>query len=527
LSSNLSFPPRASKISDADARNLCNWGVLDPAPRSSVRRRRIGFAFKVPKADAATSRLVVDDPDNLYCVNPPHFHILSPRQNVSLVMARPYGVSYDAVNWFFQIPLPLATRWRHCIRVGSRVYWFRVLSMGWRWAPWIAHVLTSALSSCPVTKGGGTSSVIIDNTLITAPSISELKRLSSRFEERAAMAGVTLGETPIWNSTSGRSFTHSGIRFSSQGSPSSVEWALKEGWAHRFHHLTLSLLAIRRPIPLEIWEKAIGMVVWFVRVLDAPLLILRPLLGWLADVMRRARVATAGRSLSQPRVLPWTEAASVLQRVSSLAAIDPWVRRRPIPSEKVVLWTDASMTGWGAVTWLAHHQRSWQGKWASRPESMPLAEALASWFAIRRVLTVSSSPILIVLVTDCMPWYHALRRMYSPAPLLSRVLSDIFSALLKHGSSLVARWVDTAGQLADAPSRGEQVPEFGKQSINEAPQPGPDEIPLPTTELCPSSSHPEASSLLLSAPAPQHPPTARSRSFLPCLSTHLIATISA
>ena len=72
-----SHPPRSSKISMADARNLCEWGVLAPAPRHTVRQRRIGFAFKVPKADAKTSRLVVDDPDNPYCKNPPHFHILS------------------------------------------------------------------------------------------------------------------------------------------------------------------------------------------------------------------------------------------------------------------------------------------------------------------------------------------------------------------------------------------------------------------------------------------------------------------
>ena len=143
--------PRASKLTPMDANNLCKWGVLAPAPRSSARRRRVGFAFKVPKADAITSRLVVDDPDNPFCEKPPRFLILTPRQNVSLVVFRPFGVSYDATNWFYQIPLPYDARWRHCVRVGAKIYWFRVLSMGWRWAPWIAHVLTAALSGASVT----------------------------------------------------------------------------------------------------------------------------------------------------------------------------------------------------------------------------------------------------------------------------------------------------------------------------------------------------------------------------------------
>jgi hypothetical protein len=334
--------------------------------------------------------------------------------------------------------------------------------------------------------------------MVTSSSLSGLRRAVASFIARAAAANVRIGAAPdLTLPGSGTSFVHGGIRFDSS-TPSRVRWSLKEQWSLRFASAIDNLILASRPQPLSRWEKVVGMAVWFIRVLDAPLVVLRPLIEWMAAIMRRIPTL---HSHHDPLVSPWRPARKCLASLALVAHRDPWVQRRAIPRRCVVVWTDASDWGWGAVIsrypshggppFPSSSIRVYRGRWHAKPKSMPLAEALATWFALRRWSLSSSGssptyPSAFIVVTDCEPWFHAVRRMYSHSPTLSLVLRDIFRLLQATGSTLVIRWVKSADQIADAPSRG--LPYCpSPNDIFAFPPPSRDEIPLPTSTWCDSS----------------------------------------
>ena len=441
---------RPCALSEEDDAMLLRTGVAVPCPRS-VRRRVVSRAYKVLKSDGCTSRLI------LPCValnratsQPASFRIAAPREVARWLRRAGAAASADGTNWFYQFALPDEVRRLFAYRMGPSPRLMAVLVMGHTQSPRIAHSLMCALAGAtPLAVASDLAvhpaMVIIDNVLVAGLSRRMMDRRLRAFREACAdsSAVVTLDGDP-----SVRAVTHGGVRYALRP----LRWHLKPGWAERF--AAMAAPALSTVSTWGWWRSAIGSAVWACRVLEVPLAVLVP-------VWRRLRPHARADDPGSPVTLDdgarraWS---SFVQRVRT----DPWVRitrRRPF---RVWLWADASNTGAG---WVWYHPVSgWsQGRiaWtaaeaAGAAKRMPWAEARATRAAARALIR-SSLPLLracVIIVTDCLPWFHALRSGSPRSSWLAeeylRLADDLSAGRVQYRPA----WCDTRCMLADGPSRG-------------------------------------------------------------------------
>ena len=448
-------PPRSSDLSSADWRLLRASGVLRPLSRCE-RSRWVARAFKVLKSDPAWARFILAVvPLNEVTLPAPRFCIASPRQAARFLAPCTHVFSADGCNWFFQIPLlPAATPLFACRGPDGGVAGSSVEVMGWRRAPFDAHVLTCALSGASpfsISRGPRQRSlVIIDNTMVgVRTGMAGLYSAFRDFTTRARRVNAALKHDDAAWRDGARSCVHGGVAYRLDP----LRWRLKPGWAARFR---VDALGVSRlgDAPWGAWQIVLGAAVWACRVLEVPLFHLRPL--W--DELRSAAIADdphARVALSPRAVAPWVALADFVGRDPEIA----WVGRRRRFSW---LYTDASRAGWGAALWDGSRWHCAGGRWSAWEReraalNMPWAEGRAALLGLRwhstafRSLWVSSLTFLIV---DCDPLFWSLVSLSPESHSLSRAVRRITSLTTRAGGQILPAWTPTRSNAADPPSRG-------------------------------------------------------------------------
>ena len=443
-------PSRPCSLSPEDDAMLLTSGVAVPCPRGT-RGRVTAAAYKVLKSDGVSARLILPCVAlNRATVRPATFRIAAPREVARWLRSAGVAASSDGVNWFYQFALPPSVRRFFAYRLGPSPRLMAVLTMGHTQSPRVAHTLMCALAGASPTSvatdiGRHPAMVIIDNVLLAARGKRALRRRLAAFDGACAAANALIqADTPP--STDG--VVHGGVEY--RLSP--LRWRLKRGWAARF--AANAAAGTVGPCTWAWWRSALGSAVWACRVLEIPL-------AHLTSLWRRLKPfaladdGSATVALDERAQRAWTA-------LTALVGTDPWVRattRRPF---RVWLWADASTYGAG-WTWY-HPLRGWASgsiKWtdveaAAAAGRMPWAEARATRVALR-ALYRSDLPrrrACVNIVTDCLPWYHALR---SGAPRSGWLAAEYLRIAAEADvRSLQYRpcWCDTRRMLADAPSRG-------------------------------------------------------------------------
>ena len=495
--------PRASAaITREDDYLLQRWGVWEVAPRHAANRV-YGTAFKRPKRDPAWARLVIDDGLNPYEPRPPTFRTHSPRDIVTMAHRLPYGASFDYTNQFYLLPTPPEARPLHTVRLrGGGVRQFRVLVMGNRRVPQVAQVITCAVAGAPVTDidpDRDNAMVILDNTTLLDASLQALTPRARDFEARSDRCGLLVGDKTDLAATGGTEFVHSGIRLVTTDSVAGrgyTRWRTRDGWApaasltiERFRH-------DGRGHTFREWLAIGGLILWYLRVLDIPLLAISPLLEWAGA---RQRLVTSGALDQDARSHtggPPEKALRCVQSVADLMRLDPWAVRLPGLPPGPCVWTDAA--GWGRGV-VIPADRTWYGvPWPRGREpaagNMPAAEAEANVRAIEGELSAGLRGVLFRTVVDCEPWYRAVVAGRSHSYTLDYWLRRLYKALWRAECRLMIGWTPTDAMLADRPSRGRGAPlSWGERVSMWA------RHPVPLTGAAPGSHADEA---LLFGPAP-------------------------
>ena len=135
----------------------------------------------------------------------------------------------------------------------------------------------------------------------------------------------------------------------------------------------------------------------------------------------------------------------------------------------MIIFTDASAHGWGAISW-----NSWTGSVKHRaapwPSDAPLwfrntssyTEMEAIRIAVASMSSVSSIPTNILVVTDSEAAAHACRAGYSPAWPMNGALR----IMAKYpGVRWQVAWADGESNFADAGSRGKSPIEVNVHDI--------------------------------------------------------------
>ncbi|KAJ9451465.1 putative methionine synthase reductase [Diplonema papillatum] len=148
---------------------------------------------------------------------------------------------------------------------------------------------------------------------------------------------------------------------------------------------------------------------------------------------------------------PWPSLVSTLRRLRR--AIAGWKRIPQAEQHRLCeLWTDASTTGWGALS--RGLFSSW-GAWTPLEAKHPIhrLEALALLTGVEKLLRRVRSPVSIRAFVDNSICVYAFKRGRCKDPLTARILRRVKRAARLQGSSIELRLVSTKEQLADALSR--------------------------------------------------------------------------
>jgi hypothetical protein len=448
-------PARDSMLTEADVTALVKWGVLG---RSSRRewRRLLGFAFKVWKSDGITTRFILDCFRlNDWSRTPPPFRIAQPREVAQLLASFPFAWSVDMKNWFFQIAIPEAIRMYFALRGKGSILHMLVLAMGWCWAPYIGHSITYALSGASVFTFDlkSVAAVILDNSLLVSSSLRLLRERRLSFIRNADNLGAVIGDSDDLALTAGTRVTHGGVRY---WTLPILVWALKPTVAARIAaDLSIALHPSSR-IPWKRWRSILGSVVWAVRVLEIPLVCIAGAWDWAAFHDRTEVDENQVVSL-------WPSATTALHNLALWLQNDPhvtWCTRR---KARILLWTDASRWGWGAVLWAPFCGwisvgRPWSTSSSIRAAaSMPWAEAAGfarslDW--LRSLYPKEFSTMETQWVGDCQPAIFAAESGRSSSTRLAAETRRGYRSVLRGHGSISFSWTPTGLQYADSPSRG-------------------------------------------------------------------------
>jgi hypothetical protein len=262
------------------------------------------------------------------------------------------------------------------------------------------------------------------------------------FIRRSEYVGAPLGEIPPPPS---RTFTHSGILFSSTEESPTPTWSFKEGWAPRVA-AELRQWTLTGPFTPRAISRVAGLAIWIQRVADAPEFILRPVISRLAAHMR------AG--VDEHKVLPADVGLNDwVVTLAEVLASTPIFTRLPLPRLIIRAYSDASLSGWGWVSYGPLRQSA--GRWKRKSDKsgdITFLEAVAAFKAV--VSLTSRGPVLLELSVDNEALAFDLASMRSHSPRVEAVLRSIYERLRTTASRLVPGWIPTGLNPSDSLSRG-------------------------------------------------------------------------
>ncbi len=232
-------------------------------------------------------------------------------------------------------------------------------------------------------------------------------------------------------------------------------WSLKGNWLQKAHHFVVSLLSDLESSTLRQWCRAAGLSCWMIRALDLPLVVLDPIIEWLARSVSR---------ISDPiqfdlPARPWDSALRRFDGIARLLSLPPISRRRLAGAPVVRAYADCSLSATGVLVFpqllLSEgfvKTHTFSRKISSR--EILWGEYLASFHTLEDLGAVLPFPVEVELIVDngALRWSVEKTRVAHFRAAL--VLRDIFQFLGARQWTLRVSWCSSEENPADSPSRG-------------------------------------------------------------------------
>jgi hypothetical protein len=430
-----------SALTPEQVADLLRWGAIRRATQRGNYCQRV---FVTPKSDGRSGRPIYDARAQNAHINwatlRTGFRLLQPLAHVRVGLAvgatRPALFEADATSYFPSFRWCRRLQRHHGFEVRGVPYEQVAPAQGSALMPLVAQVTSAAIARAPPPQAPDAAwvaaglSIVYDNFLLSG-DVEDVAARAADLAARARHAGVVLG-------------TDTGVttRLVSCGLEFDVaprRWRLKPAWAERAAD-TLN----RAPTSVREWQVAAGLAVWACRATLRPLAavhnVLRPILG------QSARPSEALRELRALR--------AVVHANEWRTLLDHGVPLRAPPDTAIVVYSDASLTGAGAVIAGGAH-RAW--RWpAPRPASQQqLCEAEAATLALEFVERVDAVVVLVLDNEGVAGWLLS----GNPAAQRAVPLLERMRATLAHRRQrLWVALVPSADMLADGLSRGDTHP---------------------------------------------------------------------
>ena len=355
----------------------------------------------------------------------------------------------DFRHYFHQFTISRQLQeWLHLAIGPARVRW-RVLPMGWTWAPFIAEAISwyfavgdevNQWEGLPRVYRNAKGVVVViwyDNVFAGAQDEEALNEFWDGMLRRCEQHKVVIKEQH--RAAEGESIDCIGLKWhvTSEG----VKWELLDKSKDKLRAVAATIQDGQ--LPIKQVAKLIGCVVWGLWSQRKALFQLRDAYELLAQAVKlkgwKGSMLTKG--LEELGRL-----ATELADSSSLTGVDPKKKR-------VYIASDASLSGYGVVDLETGNQI--RGVWKCKHETgdMYYLEALAA----KRAVAYAPANTEIILLVDNMGLVWSLRKRSTRCPRTARVLAEMQQSMEDRGQSLQVVHIGTEDNPADAPSRGDMA----------------------------------------------------------------------
>eukprot|EP00757_Euglenozoa_sp_SAG-D1_P017816 gene17816-793_t len=401
-------------------------------------------AFKVPKKDASTSRLILDGRFlSSVTAPPPDFKLPTPEMILERAFPKNNLVeafwAMDLKNCFYQIPIGeknsglLAVRLLHKGRPKS--FLFTRLPMGLSVSPYIAQKINKTVAHA---AGPGVD-VYLDNFFDFGDLVEAVKSFN---KQRSLFSDFHMEIKEAETQPVSDKWEVLGMEFDL----SKRIHRLAPAWHQKFRTLMRDFSWEQRMTLRDLWSHAHSMF-WGLRVLQVPLCRLFRLLQQLRGFAKELQQEKKDWD-TQIRLKP----ASIKEAVggTQLVQSNQWVHHPLVGSRlSVQVWSDASNIGWGAIV----DGRAFAGRWTVRQaqEHINVREAWAAKYALQ--LALKLFPPHEALVYHCLIDNDTLVKAMKNGRCKNFLINAVVDWFWAASWGWEASWVSTKDQLADYPSR--------------------------------------------------------------------------
>ena len=318
----------------------------------------------------------------------------------------------------------------------------RRLAMGYTGSPQLAQATSVTLAGAAAS--GVDHITWVDNVLSASTSAALLQRAAESFRALCGRYRVIIGDTtPI----------------RSRGEFLGMEldlrdkcWRLAPAWVEKVRDAAREL-DMEGHLPMRLWWRLCGCLVWRAHVLKLRLAHLTTILRWMSDTARAGRAEAGemtGGFWDAPALLP-IECRQVMRTELATLELNEWQMWQPPLTRQVAVFSDASSSGWGCVV----DNHGFYGPFPPDVAGLPIyhkelhAAARLAGFCVRWLET----PCHIVLFIDNTAVVQGVNAGYSLDGWAGKVIGQIVSTLSNAGCSFAARYVHTSLNPADRFSR--------------------------------------------------------------------------
>jgi hypothetical protein len=432
-------PREATHITESDLNRLLEHGIVEDMPDSEVCFGDCRV-FSVLEQEKQRRRLIIEPMIN---------DILFFTGNVQLPsldeILRPGSLNgascFDFTAYYNQFELPLRARNWYCFAAFGRVFRLRVIATGQRQCPAMAHILTTSIALTAANGTGAEPTTFIDNVRFAGlPTSTELA--TRNFIAACETIGITVSKEPC--NAHQQQYTFLGIEFNHSTKQAALSEKTRRKMADKVSQITAGISA---SWSMRCFLSTLSLIIWGMRVVDIPLARAYHLIKF---ARRRAPQHLDSPANVWPSIIPCM--------LDLLGTCSNHHRDLRIPRRsELVLFSDASLQGWGAVFINGHRVNVHAGRFA-HPEHINILEARAICFAIQFV-DPQPKPTMIKILIDNTTVLAGIRGGSGWGGVASHnyclaMLSLHFAELCKERNIIpTVEYVRSAENLADLPSR--------------------------------------------------------------------------
>lgn len=434
-------------MNDGDIKVLLDCGIIECAPQNTKTTGWIIPFTTVEERDGLKRRRFITWTRDANYYNR-HYEADIDLGNIAAQVRQVHaavGVKRDLTAGFYQVPLPETAKPSFRFKgADGTIFQLRRMPMGHVCAPELMQIITATLAGCAkhccaeyqlITN----VDVYIDGFRATG-TVAEMTAYEAAVETRAKTVGATFKAT---DSVRGTSYEFNGVDYNHD--TKTVALSKK---------LTTRMGAWQsKSVTAQEVEQHMGRLLYASRIMGVAMVRYYFAIKYVRRIindMNRGRKNPSDQVTIPPGIAgllrQWTNAVTPTKRYGPPVTADT--------TAALNLFTDASLTGWGAVLLMPDGDLHVTGaRWQKTPDRIDVAEMEAVEFAIRAFATHFADHNTVILHVDNTSVQGVVRRGSTQSQELALAAQPVLNAIGTAGMVLKVVRITTKDNPADRPSR--------------------------------------------------------------------------